>query len=59
MTLEQKIKEMNTEELALFLWSIADGCASGDCKGCPLNSGGYWICDKQEISELLREEVEE
>ncbi len=56
MTNEEKIKEMNTEEMAKFISELLEGCEYGKCPANHLCGNGD--C-KDNLMEWLKQEAEE
>lgn len=51
-----KIRAMSLDDLAKFLWDMAQACSrrGGDCEDCPIYNAGY--CDKSDIMKWLESE---
>ena len=55
MTLYDKIKEMNIEDMASAIAKIASNCY--DCGGCHVGDGGCLTCIEVQLKETVTEEL--
>lgn len=55
MTLYDKIKEMNIEDMASAIAKIASNCY--DCGGCHVGDGGCLTCIEVQLKETATEEL--
>ena len=57
MTNYERIKNMNTEEMADFLAKIAECCNAYDCDICPLGECEEAACTMISVKKWLESEV--